>query len=136
MKRITHRDSSGNVPLPVSMDENGTVTLAFDRLAEYEDAMPLERAQELAQAEKDGRLVVLPPNDPLTPEEMREVLDELTDAFIDYVTGGVQNAAPYCINMRPECCDRPGWCTGYSKECRGFFPKAAGLACRRKLEEV
>ena len=31
------------------------------RLATYEDAMLLERAQELAQAEKDGRLVVLPP---------------------------------------------------------------------------
>lgn len=31
-----------------------------DRLAAYEDAMPLERVQELAQAEKDGRMVVLP----------------------------------------------------------------------------
>lgn len=30
-----------------------------DRLAAYEDAMPLERTQELAQAERDGRLVVL-----------------------------------------------------------------------------
>ena len=30
------------------------------RLAAYEDALPLDRAQELAQAEKDGRLVVLP----------------------------------------------------------------------------
>lgn len=29
-------------------------------LSAYEDAMPLERAQELAQAEKYGRLVVLP----------------------------------------------------------------------------
>ena len=33
---------------------------AIVRLAAYEDAMPLDRAQELAQAEKDGRLVVLP----------------------------------------------------------------------------
>ena len=32
----------------------------IDRLAAYEDTMPLERARELAQAEKDGRLVVLP----------------------------------------------------------------------------
>lgn len=31
-----------------------------NHLAAYEDAMPLERAQELSQAEKDGRLVVLP----------------------------------------------------------------------------
>lgn len=33
---------------------------AAKRLAAYEDAMTLERAKELAQAEKDGRLVVLP----------------------------------------------------------------------------
>lgn len=33
---------------------------AIVRLAAYEDAMPLERAQELAQVEKDGRLAVLP----------------------------------------------------------------------------
>lgn len=32
----------------------------MDRLAAYEDTMQLERAQELAQAEKNGRLVVLP----------------------------------------------------------------------------
>lgn len=31
-----------------------------NRLAAYEDAMPLERLQELAQAEKDGRIAVLP----------------------------------------------------------------------------
>jgi len=35
----------------------------FLKLAAYEDAMPIERAQELAQAEKDGRLVVLPSDD-------------------------------------------------------------------------
>lgn len=35
--------------------------VAVTRLKEYEDTMPLERAQELAQAEKDGRLVVLEP---------------------------------------------------------------------------
>ena len=34
--------------------------VAVTRLKQYEDAMPLERAQELSQAEKDGRLVVLP----------------------------------------------------------------------------
>ena len=31
-----------------------------NRLAAYEDAMTLERAQELAQAEQDGRLIALP----------------------------------------------------------------------------
>lgn len=43
------------------------------RLKMHEDTMPLERAQELDQAETDGRLVVLPPNDPLTLEELREM---------------------------------------------------------------
>lgn len=33
----------------------------LEELARYKDAMPMERAQELAQAERDGRLVVLPP---------------------------------------------------------------------------
>lgn len=32
----------------------------WKRLKEYEDTMPLGRVRELAQAEKDGRLVVLP----------------------------------------------------------------------------
>lgn len=39
---------------------HGTIGEIIDRLAAYENAMPLERAQEFAQAEKDGRLVVLP----------------------------------------------------------------------------
>lgn len=34
--------------------------VAVTRLKQYEDTMPLDRAQELARAEKDGRLVVLP----------------------------------------------------------------------------
>lgn len=32
---------------------------------------------EISQAEKDGRLVVMPPNDPLTLEELREMDEEL-----------------------------------------------------------
>jgi len=47
---------------------------AIARLAAYEDAMSLERAQELARAEKDGRLVMLEPNEPLTPQEL-EAMD-------------------------------------------------------------
>lgn len=39
---------------------HGTMGEVINRLAAYEDAMPLERAQELAQVEKDGRLIVLP----------------------------------------------------------------------------
>lgn len=104
-----------------------------NRLAAYEDAMPLERVQELAQAEKDDRAVHITrtPNDPLTLEQIQEMADDIADDFISYVTGGVQNAAPYCANMRTECCERPGWCTGYSKSCKGFFPKAY---CRQPEE--
>lgn len=40
--------------------EDCPIRKAIDRLAAYEDAMPIERAQELAQAEKDGRMVILP----------------------------------------------------------------------------
>lgn len=39
--------------------ECAEIYLMIDRLAAYEDAMPLECANELAKAEKDGRLVVL-----------------------------------------------------------------------------
>ena len=37
------------------------------------DAKTAKHLLELAQAEKDGRLVVLPPNDPLTLEQLREM---------------------------------------------------------------
>lgn len=40
--------------------DNEIMCELLTRLAAYEDAMPLERVQALAQAEQDGRLVVLP----------------------------------------------------------------------------
>lgn len=45
---------------PIAERKGAPVSSAIARLAAYEDAMPLERARELAQAEKDGRLMVLP----------------------------------------------------------------------------
>ena len=38
-----------------------------------QNGLSMNRIRELAQAEKDGRLVVLPPNDPLTLEQLREM---------------------------------------------------------------
>jgi len=68
--------------------------------------------------------------------KQREAAEDIADDFIDYVTNGVQNPAPFCANMRQECCERPGWCTGQSKECKGFFPKAArGKEKRRTSSE-
>lgn len=72
MERLTEWDEFGNADIialsdmmpeiyaELSFDETNALTEALNRLAAYEDAMPLERSQELAQAEKDGRLVVLP----------------------------------------------------------------------------
>ncbi len=68
MKRLTMRNDRGmafwrdlqSAGGGYRMTEDKKDQDRLDRLASYEDAMPIERAQELAQVEKDGRLVVLP----------------------------------------------------------------------------
>lgn len=55
MRRMTRRHENGWIST-TECDEKGLLA----RLADYEDAMPLEQLQELSQAEKDGRLMVLP----------------------------------------------------------------------------
>lgn len=68
MERLTMRDVGGRAFWVSPQSPGGGYRLTedaqdqkrLDRLAAYEDAMTLERAQELAQAEQDGRLVVLP----------------------------------------------------------------------------
>ena len=72
MERLTEWGEFGNADIialsdmmpeiyaELSFSETCALTEALNRLAQYEDALPLERAQELAQAEKGGRLVVLP----------------------------------------------------------------------------
>lgn len=71
MDRLTERDEFGNADiigvdsqeLTEGLDFNqlNLVTEALNRLAAYEDTrLEPERVAELAQAEKDGRLVVLP----------------------------------------------------------------------------
>ena len=57
---VKHPRSWGRGKHPTKYTSRHTFQEVVARLAAYEDAMPLERAQELAQAEKDGRLVVLP----------------------------------------------------------------------------
>lgn len=60
MERLTHIDYIGWYVEDQSMAfDKRRRGWDVDRLAAYEDAMSLERAQELAQAEKDGRLVIL-----------------------------------------------------------------------------
>lgn len=63
MERLTYEKSRSRWNegrCPTKYTSRHTFQEIVARLAAYEDAMPLERAQELAQAEKDGRLVVLP----------------------------------------------------------------------------
>lgn len=67
MERLTERWCKGMVRIkgcstayPDKERKGAPMASAIARLAAYEDAMPLERARELAKAEKDGRLVVLP----------------------------------------------------------------------------
>lgn len=67
MERLTERWCAGGIrikgcsTLYADKERKGApASNAIVRLAAYEDAMPLERAQELARAEKDGRLVVIP----------------------------------------------------------------------------
>lgn len=56
MERMTIRNSDGSVSQPTDLKW----AEALDRLAAYEDAGPIDRLMELAEADKDGRLVVLP----------------------------------------------------------------------------
>lgn len=65
MERLTTKRRDGR--WAIRNDDGATpkeqinkIPRAIDRLAAYEDTMTLERAQDLAQAKKDGRLVVLP----------------------------------------------------------------------------
>ena len=68
MERLTMRDVGGRAFWVSPQNPGGGYRMTedkedqerLDRLAAYEDAMSIERAQELAQAEKDGRLAVLP----------------------------------------------------------------------------
>ena len=73
MERLTERDEYGNAEIialsdvmpelyaGLSFEETNALTEALNRLAAYEDTgLAPERVTELARAEKDGRLVVLP----------------------------------------------------------------------------
>lgn len=96
-----------------------------DRLKMYEDVMPLERAQELAQAEKDGWLVVLPPNDPLTLEQLREL-----DREPVWLSGDGLNRYDIFRGERS-----PGWADFYCGRFSLFCYGKDWLAYRRKPEE-
>lgn len=60
-----------------SIDEGQKLCMTCERVLGHPSiGIAPERLLELAQAEHDGRLVVLPPNDPLTLEELKEMVGE------------------------------------------------------------
>lgn len=72
VNRLTAYENTGLEPEEVTAIKNAVMGQEIAKITEF-DGIPIKRLQELAQAEKDGRLVVLPPNDPLTPERLREM---------------------------------------------------------------
>ena len=99
------------------------------RLAAYEDALPLERAQELAQAEKDGRLVVLP----CKVGDTVYVLGErrVVECFISEIYLGDQRGIELLVSFTcdSDCngCPFSDWSQDYSGEysCGGEYGEAS-----------
>jgi len=72
VERLTRRMCGGWGVVPgYELNTIKGMRAVIDRLAAYEDTMPLERARELAQAEKDGRLMVLPVKEGVTIYRLR-----------------------------------------------------------------
>jgi len=92
------------------------------------DGIPADRVIELLQAEKDGRLVVLPPNDPLTLEELREMDGEPIWVVFERMN---VNPSWYIVNTK---------CEEAANKNGGFVSMVyygyTWLAYRRKPEEV
>lgn len=66
----------------VDQGDNGCkecpINKAFERLAAYEDAMSIEQVREIAQARKDGRLIILPK---VEEEDRKQFINDLNDYF-------------------------------------------------------
>lgn len=72
--RLAACENTGLEPEEVlTAKESAEVACALNLLKEYQSVGSVEHFREFSQAEKDGRLVVLPPNDPLTLSELREM---------------------------------------------------------------
>lgn len=74
--RLAAYEDTGVMPEKVTQIKLALEGKLLAEIKEF-DGIPADRVIELLQAEKDGRLVVLPPNDPLTLEELREMDEEL-----------------------------------------------------------
>lgn len=104
----------------------------YARLASYEDTgldveeykkhadaikkLDIEHMHDLLQAEKDGTLVVMSPNIPLTPEELRNlalkkwVWIDVMDESKEYGAGSAYYRKSDCYNSEEVfSCGYPGW---------------------------
>ena len=82
-----------------------------------------ERCETLEKMVKEYQEVIIPGYRGQA-EKAENIASDLCDDFTDFVNGGVNNAAPYCANRRPECVNAHGWCDGDNRVCRGFMPWA------------
>lgn len=71
-ERLAAYEDTGLEPEEVTQVKLAIMGKSLAEIKGFE-GVSIDRMIELAQAEKDGRLVVLPPNDPLTLEELREM---------------------------------------------------------------
>ena len=100
--RIAAYEDSGWAPEEVlPKDKADEITLKLMRLADLESLCSFNRLRELAEADKDGRLVVLPfkpdgsmlnTSDPERPEIMKRI-----HFAVAYVCGGIVFHQPYNI---------------------------------------
>lgn len=72
LNRLAAYEDTGLEPEEVVQTKLALMGKVLAEIKEFE-GVPADRMIELALAEKNGRLVVLPPNDPLTLEELREM---------------------------------------------------------------
>lgn len=127
MERLTKRISNGKIGYALlapgeCVDVIDLLHVWGDRLADYEDTMPLEQAQELAQAEKDGRLVVL-------PCKLHESIFYLED-------GELYDDVPYEVSLGQKSGE---WNDSLMFECQygfGFFEEDVGKTVFLTSEEA
>lgn len=89
-------EDTGLEPEEVIQTKLALMGKVLAEIKEFE-GIPADRMIELAQAEKDGRLVVLPPNSPLTLDELRGMDGE--PVWVELI-GLKRPSAWYLLNLR------------------------------------
>lgn len=72
IERLAAYEDTGLEPQEITAMNKAFMGYELAKITEF-DGIPLQRLQELAQADKDGRLVISQLNNPLTLEDLREM---------------------------------------------------------------